>query len=423
MQSNKWYFFLHDIDIFGKEPELYYKGRKTRSTLIGRIFTLLYIIIYIGVFIYKLIIMIKREDISYISTFDYSKKIPSILLTNDNFYGGFTIINQIGETLFNESIYFPKAIFSSGKNLNGEWEWRDISLELERCKLEKIEFNEDMYCFKNLNSSLEGSMTSDSYSYIEIQIFPCLGDGCYEKEFLSSFLENSNFMLFMKDSYLTPQFYKSPVQSIRKSIYTPISLTFYQSTFLNFQETIIETNEDIFGFSSSNIKKEKFLKYENSQTYSLPMYYDIFNEELSTSVGSIRLQLSENIFIIKRFSTTFIDVLADVGGIMKVILTSFDLILSFIINWLYEKSIVNNLFEFDLGKKLIIIKSNKNNIPKENNSKKLNFVNPIFINEQNNDKIKNNKNEGSLSKNNLVEDIILYSKTKKNNRNLKKKIK
>ena len=138
----------------------------------------------------------------------------------------------------------------------------------------------------------------------------------------------------------------------------------------------------------------------------------------------ITLQMSDKIFILKRSFTTLIDVFAEVGDFMKTILTAFNLILSFIINNLYEKSIINNLFEFDLDRKKIIIKSNnnKNNIPKENISKKSNLVNPILlinqnldkINDKNNDKTKNKINEDSLSRNKLDEDILLSSKTKKN---------
>ena len=61
----------------------------------------------------------------------------------------------------------------------------------------------------------------------------------------------------MQDIELTPQLYKLPVQPIEKDISGPIYSTLYQQTYLYFQETIIETNEDIFGFGSSNIKKEK----------------------------------------------------------------------------------------------------------------------------------------------------------------------
>ena len=138
MSSYNMSSFLHEIDIFGKVPELYYKGRNNRSTLIGRIFTLLYILICIALFIYELIIMIKRENISYISTVDYSNKISSIFLTNGNFYSGFGLLSAAGDPMFDESIYHLNATFWSGKRVNGFYSWESNDLELERCKLEKF---------------------------------------------------------------------------------------------------------------------------------------------------------------------------------------------------------------------------------------------------------------------------------------------
>ena len=421
--------FLHEIDIFGKEPELYYRGRKKKSTLIGRIFTLLYIIIYLSIFIYELIVMIKREEISYISTVDYSNKSPRVFLTNDNFYSGFGLLSPTGEPMFDESIYHLKATLWNRKRLNGLYKWEKIDLELEKCKLQKFEYNKDMYCFKRLNVSLETSEINDFYSYIEIQIFPCRGVNCKPELFLNFFLKKTNFIFIIEDIYLTPQFYKSPVQHKKRSIITPIFSTLFEETYLKFQEIIIQTEKDIFGFGSSNIKKEEFLKYESVLTYSSPIIDDIYNSTNPFCIGSITLEISENSFIIQRSSTKFVDVLADVGGIMKVILTGFDLILSVIIDLLYEKSLVNDLFQFDLDKKLIIIKSNKNNIIKENNSKKTNFVHPLLINEQNNaNKTINKKNESS-NRNKLIKDIFsssssdedIWKKFRIYNINLKKK--
>ena len=146
--------------------------------------------------------------------------------------------------------------------------------------------------------------------------------------------------------------------------------------------------------------------------------------------GSITLEISENSFIIQRSSTKFVDVLANVGGIMKVILTGFDLILSIIIDLLYKKSLVNDLFQFDLDKKLIIIKSNKKNITKENNSKKTNFINQVLINEKNNDKKTISKKNEYSNSNKLIKDGFSSSSSEDSrmkfriyNINLKKKIK
>ena len=39
--------FLTDFDLFGKTPELYYKGRSKKSSTLGIILTILYIDLYI----------------------------------------------------------------------------------------------------------------------------------------------------------------------------------------------------------------------------------------------------------------------------------------------------------------------------------------------------------------------------------------
>ena len=57
----------------------------------------------------------------------------------------------------------------------------------------------------------------------------------------------------------------------------------------------------------------------------------------------------------KRRYTKLIEVLRDVGGFMEVMLFIFKIVSFFSANILYEKSLVNCLFEFDLSKKIIKI--------------------------------------------------------------------
>ena len=212
--------------------------------------------------------MIKRENIFISSTYDYTGKMPKMFLTNDNFYGGFGILGQTGDPMVNPFIYYATATYWSRKKENRLWNWERKTIELETCKLEKFGNKyqdifkhkdlDNMYCFKNLNVTLEGSATSNTYSYFEINLYLCLGNNnCWDKSIQNNYLRTNNFMFLMQDIELTPQLYKLPVQPIEKDISGPIYSTLYQQTYLYFQETIIETNEDIFGFGSSNIKKEK----------------------------------------------------------------------------------------------------------------------------------------------------------------------
>jgi hypothetical protein len=91
----------------------------------------------------------------------------------------------------------------------------------------------------------------------------------------------------------------------------------------------------------------------------------------------------------------------DVGGFMEVILSVFTIVSFFSTNILYEKSLVNNLFEFDINRKKIIIHNNYQNQLKRNNL----------------DKKISRKNELKLDYNLINNDIIITSKNNLNNNN------
>ena len=131
--------FLKDIDMFGKEVELYYKGRSKKTSWIGRIFTILFVCIYIGLIIYKVIRMLQRYDVSFYDTFLYEDKPPSIQLSNELFYGGFALEDpNTYDSFIDEGIYYPKAYFKRTERKGDDFEWDIKELELERCKLEKF---------------------------------------------------------------------------------------------------------------------------------------------------------------------------------------------------------------------------------------------------------------------------------------------
>jgi hypothetical protein len=117
------------FDFFGKYPEFYIKGKTKETTLIGRILTVIFIIIYIIIISYKLYRMIHRVDITFYDSYIIDEEIPSINITNENFYSLFSIFNENNEPFIEEPIYYPKAYFS-------DEEIKEI--ELERCNLDKL---------------------------------------------------------------------------------------------------------------------------------------------------------------------------------------------------------------------------------------------------------------------------------------------
>ena len=116
--------YLKEIDMFGKEPELYYKGRSKKTSWPGRIFSIMFGLVYLGFLIYKVIRMMKKTDVTFYDTFTYAAEPPKVKITKENFYGGFALENpETYDVFIDESIYIPKASFRraerKGKILNG----------------------------------------------------------------------------------------------------------------------------------------------------------------------------------------------------------------------------------------------------------------------------------------------------------------
>ena len=104
--------FIEQFDMFGKKVELYYNGKNKKTSFIGFIFTIIYIAIYLFIFIYKLIKMMKRTESTFYDTYTYIEELSSIKLSNQIFYFGFALENRYTyETFVDERIYYPKAYF------------------------------------------------------------------------------------------------------------------------------------------------------------------------------------------------------------------------------------------------------------------------------------------------------------------------
>ena len=362
--------YLYEFDLFGKEPNLYYKGKSQKNTIQGLIFTLIYVPLFLIYLIYKLDRMIKRKDVVFYDSYAYDKEIPSIALTKENFNGAFTVGGFIDETIYYIEAQYVRKIKNGDDNIT--------NLEIETCNIEKFgakhrelfkdEPLNNSYCLKNVNQTLEGYSYLDRFSYFNLQIYPCVnqtkdGRPCRDYNTIYNFFKN-NFVEFkMQDNLLTPENYKSPVKSSKKDITCPIFLHLYQKTYSYIQIVRVETNEDITGIDLiPKNKEEVFTKYQDSFVITAPGTEEIL--KTGGPVCDLTLQLAANVLTQRRNYKTLLDVMEEVGGLMEFLFSFFKFILSFMVNESYEKSLLNNLFSFDKKRKIIIFKNKdvKNNI-------------------------------------------------------------
>ena len=362
--------FLKGIDFFGKEPEFYIKGRPKQITFIGRIFTTIFIIIYIIILCYKFYRMSQRVDITFYDSYSNTEEIPIIKITKENFSLFFSLFDDLEEPFIDESIYYPVAYF---------YDEETEQIKIERCDPNKIgdkfkdlfensEIN-NYYCLNDVNYLLKPYINT-----LQLQILPCKNtsennDSCKPKEIIDEYLNNMLFLVYFKDILLTPLDFNSPVKEKINTLETLIFKNVGQLLYTEMQLVKIETSTNIIGFDFlTNPKVDYFIKFDNVEIIPYPGY-NLDDEDNDYPIVLFEFQLNDKILFQKRQYIQLIDVLGEVGGFMEIIYSFFGLICSLFVDILYEKTIANNLFSFNLQKKLILIKQRKNPIYKINNHK------------------------------------------------------
>ena len=414
--------FISQFDLFGKEPELYFKGKSQRTSIFGKVLTYFYIFIYVGFFAYKIVRMLEKVDISFYETYAFSGT-PSIKLTNDLFYGGFSLGNIIDDTL-----YYPVVYYYEGHRVNGEMDWNGTILELEVCQLHKFgeryrdifkdKHLDKLYCLKDVSQiTLEGYSHLDTYKYLLVYFMPCIGINpftqrqCQDNAALDAFFAWIKITFNIQDIELTPHIYDTPSQPLEKDISGPAFKTLYQQIYTYLQIVNLETDQDLIGFEGlSDIETQQFLKYDESWIISAPSPH-ANGFVAGKPICEVTIQLSAKVLTQIRKNTKLIEALGDVGGLMEVVWSLFNIIATVITDILYDKALVNNLFSFDLDKKMIEIKKKKEN----SNKLKLDDNPKIYSPMKNIKQSLNNNIQGELSaqsRNKLNDDIFFNKKEK-----------
>ena len=421
--------FLTDFDLFGKTPELYYNGKSKKSSTFGIVLTIIYIILYITFLIYKLVRMFKRIDMTFYDSYTFNG-LPSIKLTNNEFYGGFGMGGRI-----DEQMYYLTVNYVRQAKVNGVWvEEENRELETEICRFEMFgpDYQEifadqplqNYYCIKDVKDLvLEGYSNLERFSYFRVLFYPCHnttkdGRQCYDYLTQYKFFASNIIELKIQDNDLNPEDYKTPVIRRQKDMNSPVFKDLFQLIYSYLQIVNIKTDEDITGlnFFTDHIRKEQYMKYENSFLIASPLFNgDIL--QTGGPVADVYLQLAAKVLTQKRQYTQLIDVLGDVGGLMEILYTFLNLISSFVTEILYDRSLVNDLFSFDLNKKTVVLNKNRNKAKQANgftNIKDLQKYDSSSPRENIKD-LENNKNINIYSNENLDEhtkNTITFSKKK-----------
>ena len=157
---------------------------------------------------------------------------------------------------------------------------------------------------------------------------------------------------------MTPKNYFYPIKQRALDIYKPIGKKLFNDIHSYFQVINLETDIDFIGFDEfENIRTDTYLKFDEMVIMNKIIENDIY--EAGESFCDLIIKLSENIRIERRTYMKLLTIIGDIGGFMEEIFALFRVFCSFSVDILYDIFLVNNLFNFDLDKKIIILKEKK----------------------------------------------------------------
>ena len=407
------------IDLFGKEPEFYFKGKSKLNSWLGRILTYIFIILYIVTFCHKVIRMFQRVDITFYDSYSNTDEVPEIRVTQDNFSVVFALFDEDGKPYINESIYYPDAYFNGEERQNINIEICDSNKINNKYKKYLKDYNiNNFYCLTGINHIFKPYINS-----LVVEIYPCKNktgndNQCQSKEIIDESLNDQTFMVYFEDIILTPLNYDEPIKERINYLSSDIYKGLGQYLYTELQIVKIETSTNIIGFEFlTEPRIEEFIKFDKESSYSYPGY-NLDDAENDSPVNVFEIQLNDKILLEKRQYIQLIDVLGEIGGLMELVDSFFTVICSLVVDILYERKITNNLFSFNNDKKLILIKGCKE--CKDSKESEIKFNNDKIIEDDNitEKKLfkKTKKKKIKRKKDKSKEDIVIMRK--KNSKNI-----
>ena len=408
-------------DLFRKDISLYFRGSNYYSTLFGKMATIVYIALYVLLLVYSSFCGILKKNGTFTSEKTVTKELPNLTLSKDNLYFSYALEDPITyNNIRDDEIYYTEAYYKYGKRVNGNWIWEQQKLEVGPCEVEyfgekyqdliKLKPYKTFTCIKKLNQTLYGHFIYDAYSYIHIQVFPCVNDTkhhCKSQEIIDKYL-NGTFIDFQMQSVLLNYDYSIPVKNNFEDVYTSVGRGFKRDLHIYFK---IMSFED-YGFFGESLGEQKYVQYDsNNPTITINS-----GLEKNKSICDISIKLSDKTLIVKREYNTLIEIYSKLGGIMELLLKVIGTISFFLVTTLFDISVINELFQFDETNKETLYKG----IKKQN----------IFGVNYNKDKNPNNKSEFEIvksvykNKSNFINErknSILRLNLNPNNKNIKNK--
>lgn len=364
--SNKKYSKLKNLlyfyDYYSQPYEFYFEGFRKRGSLLGIIFTLITFGTGLGFLISegKELFLKTKPKSNFYSIFE---KNPRMVNAIELPMFSFSLQGNNKSLLYNEKYLKIRIDLFNQTRVNSTVKRVRTPLKWEKCE-ENLEEYLDLYnkykknvnhtetllsldiknhiCLKNRSFEIGGDFNFESFSNIQLTIEVCNNltffNQCADIKEINQVLGNENLGIYLLDSIVNINNSDSSFQSFIQNYFLKLDVNQYSQT-------------DIY-ISKKEVFSDKGILFEDN-SYESRYSYDYFNRMTTSQVidnviVKIYINISKNTYITKRIYMKVQEVVALLGGILKMCTFIGFMMIQYITRYKYDESMINLFFSVNL---------------------------------------------------------------------------
>ncbi|CAI2378946.1 unnamed protein product [Moneuplotes crassus] len=343
------------FDIYGKPITLHYRGEEKFKTYVGGSVTILVFLVLLSYASYLTAVMFQRQTVIYSSSC-VVRDLNSDLSDNKPAEHGFAMaigfrwnnISFLDEAFLR--MYKVRAYQYSAILQTGGWNETEEELELVRCQdyfpyynqthLKRYRINNHV-CIKVKDYSIAGNLYTDISKTLRIKISKCSsadrGD-CYESKDIDEYIFYQYLEVVMINSYFDLHSFDDPIKTyLTQEYYYTYQAGYFTQTNFYLKENNMDALDDYTLVGGKKKRKFYTVAKEKTDKYAYT----------SGDYAQIEFHLDPETEVFKRNVFTFMDLLANIGGIFSLLSSLAMLIVGFYAEKMLRYSIMAKCYTFD----------------------------------------------------------------------------
>lgn len=354
--------YIKEIDIFGTPVNLTINYSRRSRTIFGGCLSVLSFVGIIVYACYSVEDFYKKINPTVTKTTSSSTK-SSMMINKANFPLAFVLLGYENET-FDELDFKIKGYYFEYRN----WDWITTKLILRNCEKEDFPLINDSYfyenymngakCIDNLNFEISESMRGwENDAYILINVLNCKKVNETNCDKINKFFDDDGgISVVMSGTEINLNKVKNPFEYYydylevkpNKGLYKELTLKIKKQKLITDDGWIVKKENEENAYVLDKFYIDFALQKENGFDNSDDDFYDKNNIVLSITIEPSHTEES-----IKRIYQKLHNAVADVGGILSILLNIMPM-LNFLFSRIkIDEVILNSLFDFDFSNKPI----------------------------------------------------------------------